>query len=95
MAIGVALAYIAPRRAEHRPGAGTVAVAVCVGLFLGYQAVLVLGIVVAALGLLERAIRRVQPGAFTMGPVIWLALLVPPWLVFWRELAAMCPLTNI
>ncbi|NLE36646.1 MAG: prepilin peptidase [Pirellulaceae bacterium] len=66
---------------------GILLAAACVGLFLGYQAILLLGLVVAVLGLLERIAGRIRSGLPVVGPVIWLALLTPAWLVFWRPIA--------
>lgn len=67
---------------------------VCVSFFLDYEAVLLLGAVLMGLALLERFARLLCSNIPIIGPVIWLALLVPVWITFWRQLAEMCPLSS-
>jgi hypothetical protein len=63
----------------------------CVSLFLGYTAVLLLGAVVFFLTFLGRTVHGSRSSLPMVGPVIWLVVLVPLWLVFWRQLTVTCP----
>jgi len=75
-------------------GAGLLGAPACVGLFLGWQAVVVLVpfMVVgwAAFALLRRVVPRLRP----LPPTAWLAVGTLGWIVLWGRIVACCPLVG-
>lgn len=92
LVVGWVFEGLMPRCANGKDVAAILLAAVCVSLFLGFEAILLLGAAALILSLLEQAMRWLSPGLPVVSPMIWLALLVPVWIVFWQPLAAMCPL---
>ena len=94
---GSLIALLAPCRSKlsvNGPGRSifvVLATTACCSLILGYQPMIVLGLLVVVIGLVERLTLRLYSNGTAVGPIIWLSLLVPIWLVFWRPLASICP----
>ena len=75
-----------PQRMLDHAHDGMVFTAVCISLFLGAKAIVALGAIVFLLTLLQILCRRFWRSFPTMGPILWMALLVLSWIVFWRQL---------
>ncbi len=75
------------QHAGGRADDGAALSAVCVGLLLGFWAVLLLGAAAFVLTLAGTLLRRAWHRLPRIGPVTWLAVLVPVWIVFWRTFA--------
>jgi len=71
---------------EHRRGA--IIALSAVGLFLGWQAALVLGLATMAIGLLLRLAGRYVPGIRRISPATGLAPATLLWIVFWAPLVS-------
>lgn len=56
------------------------------GIFLGWQAILVLGLIVAAIHAVAEALRPWWPGLSRTSPGVWLFLLAWAWIPAWRAL---------
>jgi leader peptidase (prepilin peptidase)/N-methyltransferase len=86
LAAGLVLSRIVPRRTPFDDAASLYLAMASTGLFLGYQAILVLGVAVVLLGMIERATQKIRPGIPVLGPIIWLAMLAPVWICLWKML---------
>jgi leader peptidase (prepilin peptidase)/N-methyltransferase len=63
----------------------------CVGLFLGWKAVLVLAVVTAMVQLLLAAAGRLWRGLRPIPPTVWLALSALAWILAWGRMVARWP----
>ena len=63
----------------------------CVGLFLGWQAVLVLTLITAAVQLLLFALRKLRPGLRPLPLPGWLAAAALAWILAWGWIVSRCP----
>ena len=86
LAVGLAVGWAIGRAAigRHRPG--LLGTAACVGLMLGYQAVLVIALVLLAILLLQALLKRLWPAWPVVPPTAWLAVLTFVWALAWKSL---------
>jgi hypothetical protein len=88
--LGVGLTLgIASQRLLASHGRMTLAIApACVGLFLGWQAVAVLAVVVLPLHLATWTLGRIWPKLQRITPGMWWLVLAVAWIALWRPLLA-------
>lgn len=86
LAAGMILGWLAAHccAPEQRPG--MVLGPACVGLFLGWQAIVVLTLVTLAIHLPLSAVARLRPPARRVPPTAWLALAALGWILSWSWL---------
>jgi len=75
--LGVVASYASQPRTDH----GTIVCLACVGLFLGYQAVICLFIIALCI----RLVAVVFPKMQSIPPSAWLTLATFVWIVVWRQ----------
>ena len=80
--LGLLLCLIVPEKQRL----GAVSAAVCVGLFLGWQAAVMLCVPLIAILLFEAALRQLWPGARFFPATAWLAAGTFAWILAWRPL---------
>ncbi len=80
---GLLLGWLAAQLCEPERKPGMILAPACVGLFLGWQAVVVLMVVTVAIHLLMLAAGRLLPGARRIPPTAWLALAALGWILSW------------
>ena len=79
---GLAVAYLAGPSQRR----GLLSVSACTGLYLGWQAVVVLAVVAALMDLVTRPVRRVLPRLGRAPATIWLAAGSLVWILWWNRL---------
>ena len=83
LAAGLLLGWLAAQLCEPERKPGMVLGPACVGLFLGWQALVVLMVVTVAIHLLISAAGRLLPGAPRIPPTAWLATAALGWILSW------------
>jgi leader peptidase (prepilin peptidase)/N-methyltransferase len=84
---GIMLGSTAPVRLRG----GTVALLGCVGVFLGWQAIVVLAPLGVLGQLLTRGLVAIYRPAEGTPPLVWIALGALGWILLWRPLVELCP----
>jgi leader peptidase (prepilin peptidase)/N-methyltransferase len=92
LALGMLLGMALSRLPGARRGLGAMLPAACVGLLLGWQAVLVLSVAAAVLWLLLDGLGRAWPPLRRFPPTIWLVPLALAWILAWGSIASYWPL---
>jgi len=73
-------------------GPGLILAPACVGLFLGWQAALVLTLLRLVVWLPISGLRQAWAGFRPATPTAWLALAALAWVLAWRLIAGCCPM---
>ncbi len=85
-AVGVVLGLAAWRAWRNKKQTGMIFAAGCTGLFLGWQAVLVLSLVSATVQLFAMLLGRRWPSVRRIPPAAWLASATLVWIIAWAPL---------
>ena len=88
LAVGLLLGLAAWRATGAKEGLGLLVGPLCVGLFLGWQAVLMLTLLTVAVHLVSSVFRRLWPSLRRIPPTAWLALATLVWILTWRSLVS-------
>ena len=91
LALGLLLGLGLSRLPGGKRGLGAVLAAACVGLFVGWKAVLVLTLGSAVLWLLLCVIGQAWPSLRRLSPTICLLVLAPAWILAWGRIASYWP----
>ena len=75
-----------------KPGPGLLLAPACVGLFLGWQAALVLTLLRVVVWLPVSALRQEWAGLRPVPPTAWLALAALAWVLAWAVISGCCPI---
>lgn len=85
LAIGWCVAWIVAKR--RRPG--LIWTAGCVGLFLGYQAVVLIALLLLVVLFLQAVLGRLRPAWRVVPPTTWLTVSALGWILAWKPLASL------
>ena len=88
LAAGLLLGWLASHLCTPGQKSGMILGAACAGLFLGWQAVVVLMVVTVVIHLLLMAAGRLLPNAPRIPPTVWLTLAALGWILSWSWLCA-------
>lgn len=80
--LGLLLGLIVPKKQKTGAFAG----AACIGMFLGWQAAVMLCVPLVAILLCEAALRQIRPGTRFFPATAWLAAATFAWILAWRQL---------
>ncbi len=80
--LGLLLSLIVPKKQRI----AATSAAVCIGMFLGWQAVVMLCVPLVAILLCEAALRQLRPGIRFFPATAWLAAATFAWILTWRQL---------
>ena len=92
LALGLLLGLGLSRLPGAKRGLGAMLAAACVGLFLGWQAGLVLTLAAAVLWLLLWGLGGAWPPLRRFAPTIWLLVLALAWILAWGRIASYWPI---
>jgi len=92
LALGALLGIGIWRWSGASRGPGLLGAPACVGLFLGWQAALVLVPFMVAGWAAFALLRRVMPGLRPLPPTVWLAIGTLGWIVLWGQIVGRWPL---
>jgi prepilin signal peptidase PulO-like enzyme (type II secretory pathway) len=86
LAAGLAVGWAVGRAPTGLRRPGLVWTTACVGLMLGYQAVLAIAMVLLAILLIQALLARLRPAWPVVPPTAWLAVLTFAWALAWKTL---------
>ena len=92
LALGVLLGLAAWKILARRASPGLLLGPACVGLFLGWQAVVPLTALTLAIHLLVSGLRRLRPGLGQVPPNAWLIAATLGWILAWGPIANHWPI---
>ena len=89
LAVGTLLGFVAWYAVGPRDRRGLVLGPACVGLFLGWQAAAVLGLLAVLVHLPATALGRKWPSVRRFCPTLWLTLTTLVWILTWNDVVRM------